>query len=659
MNTQDFQNYGPMKRRGRDTQPIRNMAQPYQSERGEYQRPYSSDTLQIRSYARRPPPRRVSNWWLVPLLFAIVVLATALGGLTWLDQTYAGKIYPNVSVQGVDLTEQTPAQAEAALRAQFGDFLQTPIRFEYNGQVWEPTPQEIGLRADIRSQVAEAMRAGRGNGLSSDLQQVFLIWQQGLDLPLRMTVDARQMQAYVRSIGAGLEQPAVEATMSVDTVAGTISATDSADGRMLLLDETVAQALEALETLETQSIPIKTDTLIPMLESGDIAEAKRTADAMLQAPMDVRFVQENQTFTLSQVEIADMIAVSRVDGPSGPTLNTQLNQDKLKKWATKLADKIGRASIEPRVAWNGGNLQIVQPGRTAYRLDIDQTVSRLNEMIVGSNRALDLPVEEVQPQATPETLSQLGIKEPIASGKSDFSGSAEYRITNIKNGVRLINGILVPPDGEFSFNENVGEIDAANGFVEGYAIVGNRTQLEWGGGICQVSTTLYRAAFYAGLPFSDWTAHRFRISWYEKYDSIGMDAAIFTGGGPDLRFVNDTGNWILIEGVVNDAEASVTYTIYGTKVPGREVIRTDALILEETPAPTQPVYINDPEQPVGTYKQTDTARGGMEIQVVRTVLQDGVELRSTPFITKFQAWPNIFVKHPNTPLPPGGRLGTG
>ncbi len=658
MDTQDFQNYGPMRRRGRDTQPIRNMAQPYQAERGEHHRPYSNETLQIRSYARRPPPRRVSNWWLVPILVAIVVLATALGGLTWLDQNYAGKIYPNVSVQGVDLTEKTPAQAEAALVARFGDFVNKPIRFEYNGQVWEPTPQEIGLRTDLPSQVAEAMRAGRGNGLTSDLQQVFLIWQQGLDLPLRMTVDARQMQRYIRTIGAPIELPAVEATFSVDTIAGTTSSTESADGRMLILDATVERALEALQTLETHSVAIKTDTLIPMLETGDIAEAKRTADAMLQAPLEVKFVQENQSFPLSQADIADMLAITRVEGPSGPTINTQLDQAKLTKWATKLADKLGRASIEPRVAWNGGNLQIISPGRTAYRLNIEQTINRVNEMIVSSNRVLELPVEEVQPKATPETLGQLGIVEAIASGRSDFTGSAPYRIANIIRGVELVSGILVPPDGEFSFNENVGEIDAAHGFVDGYAIVGNRTQLEPGGGICQVSTTLFRAAFYSGLPFTDWTPHRFRISWYEKYDSIGMDSTIFTGGGPDLKFVNDTGNWVLIEGVVDQAAAMVTYTLYGTKVPGREVLRTDANITSQAPAPTQPVYINDPEQPVGTYHQTDTSRGGMDIEVTRTIMQDGVEVRSTTYRTQFQPWPNIFVKNPKTPLPAGGKLGT-
>ena len=130
---------------------------------------------------------------------------------------------------------------------------------------------------------------------------------------------------------------------------------------------------------------------------------------------------------------------------------------------------------------------------------------------------------------------------------------------------------------------------------------------------------------------------------------------IFTGGGPDLRFKNDTGHWILIEGTADEDQAMVTYTIYGTKVPGRTVERSDPVISNETGAPKQAVYVNDPDQPAGTFHQTDVARGGMDIQITRVVSQDGKELRRTKFRTQFAPWPNIFVKNPNTPVPPGGR----
>ena len=650
MKPQDFQDYGPIQRRRRNSRGLEPMATP---RRGGT---YSGETIPMRAVTRRAPSRRSrTGCWLVPMILIVIVGATLLGGLSYLDQRYRGHIYPNVSVQGVDLSEMTPAQAERALDERFNRFLQAPLRFKYAGRSWEPTADEVGLRVDIKAQVAEAMRAGRGNGVTDNIQQIASIWQNGLDLPLHISVDAGKLQAYVRSVAGDIEQPAREARIILDPTTATVQASESTQGRMLLLDDTVDEAVGDLATLEPQEVTIRTRTLDPMLTSEGIAEAKRTIDAMLQGPMLLQF--NKQTFPISQTDIVDMIRIRRVASPSGQMLNAQLDQQKLTRLVTRLADKIGRESVEPRVAWNGGNLQIIKEGRSAYRLDIPGTIARLNDAILGSNRTIALPVNEVQPAATAATLNMLGIKELIATGRSDFTGSAAYRIANIKAGVNLMNGILVPPDGEFSFNENVGDIDAAHGFVEGYAIVGSRTQKEPGGGICQVSTTLFRAAFWAGLPFTAWTPHQFRISWYEKYEPIGMDSTIFTGGGPDLKFKNDTGHWILIEGIVDDAKAMVTFNIYGTKVPGRTVERIGPSISNETPAPKQAVYIDDPQQPIGTKKQTDTARGGLDVEIWRVIKQDGVEVRRTRFLTQFQPWPNIFVKNPKTPLPPGAKLG--
>ncbi|NJO82826.1 MAG: VanW family protein, partial [Blastochloris sp.] len=135
----------------------------------------------------------------------------------------------------------------------------------------------------------------------------------------------------------------------------------------------------------------------------------------------------------------------------------------------------------------------------------------------------------------------------------------------------MLHGILVAPGEEFSFNEHIGAINAANGFVEGYAIINNRTQLEWGGGICQDSTTMFRAAFWAGLPITERKGHSFYISWYDTYgygaygNGPGIDAAIYTGpGGQDFKFLNDTGNWLLIQTNVDEARTLAEISLYGT-----------------------------------------------------------------------------------------------
>jgi hypothetical protein len=223
--------------------------------------------------------------------------------------------------------------------------------------------------------------------------------------------------------------------------------------------------------------------------------------------------------------------------------------------------------------------------------------------------------------------------------------------------MKLLHGLLIPPGAEFSFNQNIGTIDAANGFVEGAAIVQNRTQQEFGGGICQDSTTLFRAAFWAGLPITERWGHSFYISWYDKYalgpegNGPGLDATIFTGG-PDLKFVNDTGAWMLLQAWSNPKTGVAQVELYGTKV-NRTVTLTQR-VYDRKPAPTDPVFAADPEVAPGSFKHTDKARGGMTIDVYRIVTVNGVQQEPELFRTRFRPWPNIYTFNP-ADLGPDGK----
>ena len=232
----------------------------------------------------------------------------------------------------------------------------------------------------------------------------------------------------------------------------------------------------------------------------------------------------------------------------------------------------------------------------------------------------------------------------VSEGKSDFTGSAPYRVTNIQAGLALLNGVLIAPGEEFSFNDTIGEIDESNGFVKGYAIIQQRTQLEFGGGICQDSTTVFRAAFWAGLPITERWGHSFYIGWYDKYGPTGMDSTIFTGG-PDLKFLNDTGHWLLLQTASNPKTGVAAVRLYGTS-PQRKVELVQQ-IYDRVPAPQSPIYVVDEEQPEGTVKQSDRARDGLTIDIERTIMNADGTLRATDkYRTRFKPWPNIYVFNP-------------
>jgi vancomycin resistance protein YoaR len=294
----------------------------------------------------------------------------------------------------------------------------------------------------------------------------------------------------------------------------------------------------------------------------------------------------------------------------------------------------------------------VEAGQTGLRLKQAEAAAAIQLALRSELHNVALPVEEVQPNVTTATLPTLGIVELVSEGQSSFAGSAAYRVTNIKAGAARMNGVLIPPDAEFSFNTQLGEVDEQHGFVQGYAVIGNRTQLEWGGGVCQVSTTVFRAAFWGGVPITERHAHPFYISWYDNFsfptDSApGMDATIFTGA-LDLKFANDTGSWLLMQTTVDEANQVLKVQLYGTQ-PNRTVQAVGPEITNQVAPPETPVYLTDDKLPSGTVKQTDQARKGMDISVYRVITENGVKQEPELFFTRFKAWPNVFVRGIGSP----------
>jgi vancomycin resistance protein YoaR len=317
-------------------------------------------------------------------------------------------------------------------------------------------------------------------------------------------------------------------------------------------------------------------------------------------------------------EPADLAALVRIEPVDG-SLTVGLNEERLSERVEGLAQVVDSGSVEPRVRFENGNLFIVQPGQQGWRLLQDEAIAVISATLQHrTERTVALPVEDLQPRVTPDMLASLGIHELVGEGRSSFAGSEAYRITNIKAGVAAMDGVLIAPDEEFSFNTQLGPVDGEHGFVQGYAIVNSRTALEWGGGVCQNSTTVFRAAFWAGLPITEWHPHPFYLNWYDPFgygaygNGPGMDATIFTGV-QDFKFVNDTGNWLLLQFYVDDVNQVITVHLYGTS-PEREV-RFD-----------------------GPYISNQRGGGAQDITVFRTIVEGGVPQEPEPFFTSFKPW---------------------
>ncbi len=208
-------------------------------------------------------------------------------------------------------------------------------------------------------------------------------------------------------------------------------------------------------------------------------------------------------------------------------------------------------------------LQTSQPGR---KLDVDATIESVQSALAGGSTQAPLALVEVAPAVDSNRVAEMGIRELVTSSSTYFAGSSASRVRNIEVAAEKFEGVVVPPDGIFSFNEVVRDVSSANGFEDGLVIWGDRTAVGVGGGVCQVSTTVFRTAYEGGFPIVARTNHGYVVDWYGE---PGMDATIFTPY-VDFQFRNDTGAYLLLDPVVDSANGVMTFNFYGTK-PNRTV----------------------------------------------------------------------------------------
>lgn len=254
---------------------------------------------------------------------------------------------------------------------------------------------------------------------------------------------------------------------------------------------------------------------------------------------------------------------------------------------------------------------------------------------------ISIPVKILKPTVTTDKANNLGIVEVIGTGKSTFHHSIPNRIYNISLATARINGLLIAPNETFSFNQALGDVSKFTGYKEAYIIKSGRTVLGDGGGVCQVSTTLFRALLDAGVPIAERNAHAYRVSYYEQDSQPGLDATVYSPTY-DLKFKNDTGAHILIQGTADINNTTLMFTLYG-KRDGREVVITKPVIKNQTPPP-DPLYQDDPELPRGVEKQVDFAASGANVYFERTVKKDNKIYISDKFSSNYRPWQAVYLR---------------
>lgn len=257
-----------------------------------------------------------------------------------------------------------------------------------------------------------------------------------------------------------------------------------------------------------------------------------------------------------------------------------------------------------------------------------------------TNQVINITKKIIEPEITLSKANSFGIEELIGEGKSDYTHSISSRIHNIILAASKFNGVLIPPGKIFSFNETVGDISSLTGYQPAYIIKEGKTVLGDGGGVCQVSTTLFRAALNSGLPIIERHPHAYRVSYYENDAKPGMDATVFAPS-VDLKIKNDTPAYILIQTEIDKTNHLLYFRLYGKK-DGRQAQIAPPSLWDVQPPP-EPLYQEDPTLKKGMVKQIDFAAWGGKTSFKYKIIYPNGQTSEKTFFSNFKPWRAVFL----------------
>ncbi len=557
---------------------------------------------------------------------------------------YLGRIYPGVSVGGVDLSGLRPAEAASRLAAALDYPHNGKVVFSDGQQTWLLTPAELGLSLDAAASAEQAFSLGRSQWLGP-----LRLRRQPVNLPPVLRFDQARAYRSLQSLAAQLDVPPQEALLQREGL--TFTARDGQPGRRLNVDAVLNELQPLLFSRRDGLIALQPESLPPAVQDASTAAA--AANALLSAPLQLTLPDDGsgqtQTYKIPPEVLADWLFFPRVEG----AYQLRLNPAPARAWLEDLAGQIDRSPENARFIFNDDTreLEVIQPSRAGLRLDVEASLEALQQAAAAGSHAVSLVVE-IQPPQVDESASaaDLGITELVSVQTSYFRGSSGARIQNIQAAAGRFHGLLIPPGGVLSMAEVLEDISLDNGYAEALIIYNGRTIKGVGGGVCQVSTTLFRTAFFGGYPILERNAHAYRVYYYEQteygYDPslAGLDATVYI---PlvDFKFKNDTPYWLLMETYVNVGARRLTWKFYSTS-DGRQVEWETSGLQNVTPAP-EPEFIPNPELPPGKVRQVDWAADGADVTVVRRVYRQGALYLEDVFTTHYQPWRAVCEYAPN------------
>jgi len=606
------------------------------------------------------------------LLAAGLLMLAGIGAVAGYEWRYYDRVYEGVYTEGIPLGGLTVDEAADAIRDALTPYPGAAVTLRYGAQAWELAPADLGVDVNAAATAAAAFAVGRHEpvltyesslldlltNLLYDLMDQWYALNTGIDIEPVLRVDDARLSATLRAIAADVDLAPQEGQISIDGLRAT--GTPGKLGRQVNLNATRTALMELVAAGKGGSAPLVVRELRPTVIAVDDALQRAQALAERRLVLVAETLDGRQEHPIDAARLAEWLQLTPTIGPDGGVdLGMTLDRERVAALVSELAGQLDRPMRDGTIDWDGQGVVVLAHSERGQQLDVEASVAAIEAALVGevapaasvaagevgATEHITLPMTLLEPRVDTARVAEMGIVELVSEGVSSFRGSPAERVHNIVTAADKFQHVVVPPGEVFSFNQNVGSVSAANGFTDALVIAGDRTAVGIGGGVCQVSTTAYRAAFFGGFPIVERHAHGYVVGWYGE---PGMDASIYTPS-VDFRFRNDTQHYLLIKSYVNTAKGTLTFRIYGTK-PGRsvEMVRQPATNVQPAPPP---LYQEDAKLAKGQIKQVDWAVKGMDVVIKRVIRYADGAVKEENIVSKYRPWRAIYLYGPGTTVP--------
>lgn len=564
---------------------------------------------------------------------SFLVTAILIAAILLFEAIFIDKFYPRVFLGDTHLMLLTKLDAGKILSGKYQDRASQKIELSANNQNFTIDLATTSANIDFQKSLDSAYNLGRnGNIFERLIQQL-----QALIFGANLTPDVSlEVNSQITPIEKVLFIAPKNASLTFNEQADASSSAkiQIEDGKEGLALDKEALQRQLKDFLifgkKTKTLPLK--IVPPEIKDRDVQLAKQFLEGLGEEPIKLTF--ENSSWLIDPKTLITLLDLKA-------QRDQIIDSNKLSNFIKDIGLKIDQPVVEAQFNFDEASrrVTIFKPAQEGRKLDQEKTASLILLALKRErSKTISLPVEKTEAKIKTDQVNNLGVKELLGRGISNFSGSIPNRIYNLSLAASRINGVLIPPGEVFSFNDRVGDISAASGYKQAYVIKDGRTALDDGGGVCQDSTTLFRAVLNAGLPVVARTAHAYRVGYYEQGFPPGLDATVFAPS-VDFKFKNDTPAHVLIQAYTEGITLYVD--LYGTD-DGRISTISTPLISSQTPPPPE-LRQDDPTLPKGEIKQVDFPAWGASVSFTRTVKRGGETLIYETYRSNFKPWQAIYL----------------